>query len=149
MKYSASSTPNAFVGYGAGFWTNLGDSMGAHYRIENGWPRDAFLAKGSIGQFVIVIPSQHLVIARKSFRQEFQGHTAAQLCILGLIHHTHAATAQLSQNPVMGDGSTDHVVDARPWQNASQCGQGGIQDTLQKNGGRDGTGWNSEPQCVR
>jgi len=64
VKYSASATPNAFVGYGAGFWTNLGDSMGAHYRIENGWPRDAFLAKGSIGQFVIVIPSQHLVIAR-------------------------------------------------------------------------------------
>ncbi len=64
VKYSASATPNAFVGYGAGFWTNLGDSMGAHYRIENGWPRDAFLAKGSIGQYVIVIPSLHLVIAR-------------------------------------------------------------------------------------
>jgi CubicO group peptidase (beta-lactamase class C family) len=63
-KYSASPTPNAFVGYGAGFWTNLGDSFGAHYRIENGWPRDAFFAKGSIGQYVIVIPSQHLVIAR-------------------------------------------------------------------------------------
>jgi CubicO group peptidase (beta-lactamase class C family) len=64
VKYSASPTPNAFVGYGAGFWTNLGDSFGAHYRIENGWPRDAFLAKGSIGQYVIVIPSQHLVIVR-------------------------------------------------------------------------------------
>ncbi len=63
-RYSASPTPNAFVGYGAGFWTNLGDSMGAHYRIENGWPRDAFFAKGSIGQYVIVIPSQHLVIVR-------------------------------------------------------------------------------------
>jgi CubicO group peptidase (beta-lactamase class C family) len=64
VKYSASPTPNAFVGYGAGFWTNLGDSFGAHYRIENGWPRDAFFAKGSIGQYVIVIPSQHLVIVR-------------------------------------------------------------------------------------
>jgi hypothetical protein len=64
VKYSASPVPNAFVGYGAGFWTNLGDSFGAHYRVENGWPRDAFFAKGSIGQYVIVIPSQHLVIAR-------------------------------------------------------------------------------------
>ena len=64
VKYSASATPNAFVGYGAGFWTNLGDSFGAHYRIENGWPRDAFFAKGSIGQYVIVIPSQRLVIVR-------------------------------------------------------------------------------------
>src|SRR6202040_3797557 len=34
--YSAAPTPNAFVGYGAGFWTNLGDSMGARTRIENG-----------------------------------------------------------------------------------------------------------------
>jgi CubicO group peptidase (beta-lactamase class C family) len=64
VKYSASPTPGAFVGYGAGFWTNLGDSKGASYRIAQGWPRDAFLAKGSIGQYVIVIPSERLVIAR-------------------------------------------------------------------------------------
>ncbi|HLZ04161.1 MAG TPA: serine hydrolase [Bradyrhizobium sp.] len=63
-SYAASPTPNAFVGYGAGFWTNLGDSMGARYRIEHGWPRDAFFAKGSIGQYVIVIPSQRLVVVR-------------------------------------------------------------------------------------
>jgi CubicO group peptidase (beta-lactamase class C family) len=64
VKYSASATPNGWVGYGAGFWTNLGDSFGARYRIEHGWPRDAFFAKGTIGQYVIVIPSEHLVIAR-------------------------------------------------------------------------------------
>ena len=64
VKYSASPTPHAFVGYGAGFWTNLGDSRGANYRIGEGWPRDAFMAKGTIGQYVIIIPSQHLVIAR-------------------------------------------------------------------------------------
>ena len=64
VNYSASPTPNAFVGYGAGFWTNLGNSFGARYRIEHGWPRDAFFARGTIGQYVIVIPSQRLVIAR-------------------------------------------------------------------------------------
>ncbi len=64
VKYSASPTPDAFVGYGAGFWTNLGNSRGANYRLGEGWPRDAFMAKGSIGQYVIIIPSQHLVIAR-------------------------------------------------------------------------------------
>jgi len=63
-SYSASPTPNAWVGYGAGFWTNLGDSFGARYRIGHGWPRDAFFAKGTIGQFVIIIPSERLVIAR-------------------------------------------------------------------------------------
>ena len=64
VKYSASPTPNAWVGYGAGFWTNQGDSFGASYRIEHGWPRDAFFAKGTIGQYVIVIPSERLVIVR-------------------------------------------------------------------------------------
>jgi CubicO group peptidase (beta-lactamase class C family) len=64
VNYSASPTPNAEVGKGAGFWTNLGASFGVAYRIEHGWPRDAFFAKGTIGQYVIVIPSQRLVIAR-------------------------------------------------------------------------------------
>jgi len=64
VNYSAAPTPGALVGYGAGFWTNSGDSMGANYRIAQGWPRDAFFAKGSIGQYVIVVPSQRLVIAR-------------------------------------------------------------------------------------
>ena len=64
VKYSASPTPNAWVGYGAGFWTNLGDSFGASYRAEHGWPRDAYFAKGTIGQYVIIIPSERLVIVR-------------------------------------------------------------------------------------
>ena len=35
-----------WVGYGAGFWTNLGDSFGATYRIAHGMPRDCFLREG-------------------------------------------------------------------------------------------------------
>jgi len=64
VNYSAAPTPNAFVGYGAGFWTNRDDSFGARHRITHGWPRDAFFAKGTMGQYVIVIPSEHLVITR-------------------------------------------------------------------------------------
>jgi CubicO group peptidase (beta-lactamase class C family) len=64
VNYSASPTKNAWVGYGAGFWTNRGDSFGASYRVEHGWPRDAFFAKGTIGQYVIIIPSERLVIVR-------------------------------------------------------------------------------------
>jgi CubicO group peptidase (beta-lactamase class C family) len=64
VKYSASPTPNAWVGMGAGFWTNLGDSFGASYRTGRGWPRDAFFAKGTIGQYVINVPSERLVIVR-------------------------------------------------------------------------------------
>lgn len=64
VNYSASATPNTWVGIGAGFWTNQGDSFGAKFRIEHGWPRDAFFAKGTIGQYTIVIPSEKLVIVR-------------------------------------------------------------------------------------
>lgn len=64
VNYSATATPNAWVGIGAGFWTNQGDSFGARFRITHGWPRDAFFAKGTIGQYTIVIPSEKLVIVR-------------------------------------------------------------------------------------
>ncbi|MDA9409154.1 serine hydrolase domain-containing protein [Bradyrhizobium sp. CCBAU 45384] len=64
VNYSASATPNAWVGIGAGFWTNQGNSFGARFRVDHGWPRDAFFAKGTIGQYTIVIPSEKLVIVR-------------------------------------------------------------------------------------
>jgi CubicO group peptidase (beta-lactamase class C family) len=64
VNYSSSPTPQGWVGIGAGFWTNRGESFGANYRIEHGWPRDAFFAKGTIGQYTIVIPSGRMVIVR-------------------------------------------------------------------------------------
>ena len=62
--YSSTPTPNGMIGIGAGFWTNRGDSLGAKYRIDHGWPADAFFAKGTLGQYVIVVPSRRLVIVR-------------------------------------------------------------------------------------
>ena len=64
VNYSATATLNAWVGIGAGFWTNQGDSFGAKFRVNHGWPRDAFFAKGTIGQYTIVVPSEKLVIVR-------------------------------------------------------------------------------------
>lgn len=64
VKYSASLTPGAWVGMGAGFWTNLGDSKGSRYRTGLGMPRDTFYASGVMGQYVVVVPSEQLVIVR-------------------------------------------------------------------------------------
>ncbi|MCP3378837.1 beta-lactamase family protein [Bradyrhizobium sp. CCGUVB4N] len=64
VNYSATATPHAWVGIGAGFWTNQGNSFGAKFRVDHGWPGDAFFAKGTIGQYTIVIPSERLVIVR-------------------------------------------------------------------------------------
>jgi CubicO group peptidase (beta-lactamase class C family) len=63
-RYSASLTPSAWVGMGAGFWSNLGDSRGSRFRTGLGMPHDAFYASGVLGQYVIIVPSQRLVIAR-------------------------------------------------------------------------------------
>ncbi len=64
VSYSASLTPNGWVGIGAGFWTNRGDSKGSQFRTSLGMPRDAFYASGTFGQYVIIVPSERLVVVR-------------------------------------------------------------------------------------
>jgi CubicO group peptidase (beta-lactamase class C family) len=64
VRYSTTPTPNAFVGYGAGWWINQGESRGARFRREQGMPADAFMAQGIYGQTVVVVPSARAVIAR-------------------------------------------------------------------------------------
>jgi hypothetical protein len=63
--YSARLTPGSETyGYGAGFWTNRGDSAGARIRTAGGMPADAFMARGNEGQYVVIVPSARLVIVR-------------------------------------------------------------------------------------
>jgi len=65
VEYSTRPTPGSeYVGYGAGFWTNRGAGYGAGYRVAAGIPADAFMARGSYGQYVLIVPSQELVIVR-------------------------------------------------------------------------------------
>jgi CubicO group peptidase (beta-lactamase class C family) len=50
--------------YGAHFWLNVGDiETGEGRRIAAG-PRDAFMASGHRGQYVVMVPSKDLVIVR-------------------------------------------------------------------------------------
>ncbi len=65
VDYSAAPTPGSQrFGYAAGFWTNRGDGEGQRYRIARGIPADAFFARGANGQYIIIVPSQRLVVAR-------------------------------------------------------------------------------------
>lgn len=65
VDYSASATPGSErFGYAAGFWTNRGDGEGQRYRITRGIPADAFFARGANGQYIVIVPSQRLVVVR-------------------------------------------------------------------------------------
>jgi CubicO group peptidase (beta-lactamase class C family) len=50
--------------YGAGFWTNRSEHEGAKGRVRLGIPKDAFFASGDLGQRVVILPTQRLVIVR-------------------------------------------------------------------------------------
>lgn len=66
VAYSHSQTLK--TGYGAGFWTNLVNEgsvpvWDAPWGIPQA-PKDMFYARGAFGQYVVIVPSEHLVIAR-------------------------------------------------------------------------------------
>jgi CubicO group peptidase (beta-lactamase class C family) len=64
VDYSACFTAGSeAIGYGAGFWTNRGNHAAASLHRSH-MPRDSFMAQGSLGQYVIIIPSAQLVIVR-------------------------------------------------------------------------------------
>jgi len=62
VDFSAAATLD--TDYGAGFWTNRSEHAHARTRVRLGIPRDAFFASGDLGQRIVIIPSQHLVIVR-------------------------------------------------------------------------------------
>lgn len=66
VDYSARLTPQSAseYGYGAGFWTQRGNSAAAQARIAAGMPADSFMALGAQGQYTIIIPSADLVIVK-------------------------------------------------------------------------------------
>jgi CubicO group peptidase (beta-lactamase class C family) len=62
VDFSAAATLD--TDYGAGFWTNRSEHPSAKGRVRLGIPHDAFFASGDLGQRVVIIPSQHMVVVR-------------------------------------------------------------------------------------
>jgi CubicO group peptidase (beta-lactamase class C family) len=65
VRYVTTPTPAAPLGqYGAHWWLNAGDRNDQAKRPWPGLPADAYAARGHSGQWVLVIPSNALVIVR-------------------------------------------------------------------------------------
>jgi CubicO group peptidase (beta-lactamase class C family) len=62
VDFSAAATLD--TDYGAGFWTNRSEHQRAKARVRLGIPRDAYFASGDLGQRVVIIPSQNMVLVR-------------------------------------------------------------------------------------
>jgi CubicO group peptidase (beta-lactamase class C family) len=50
--------------YAAGFYTNRSEHPDAKGRVSLGFPRDSFFASGLLGQRIVIMPSQHLIVVR-------------------------------------------------------------------------------------
>jgi len=50
--------------YAAGFYTNRSEHPDAKGRVRLGFPRDSFFAAGLLGQRIVIMPSQHMVVVR-------------------------------------------------------------------------------------
>jgi CubicO group peptidase (beta-lactamase class C family) len=72
VDYSARLTLGSETyGYGAGFWTNRGTTGGAAKRIGLGMPPDSFMARGTQGQYIVIVPSARLVVVRLGMAHDF------------------------------------------------------------------------------
>ena len=62
VDFCASATLNS--DYAAGFFTNRSDHPDARGRVHLGMPGDSFFASGLLGQRIVIMPSQRLVVVR-------------------------------------------------------------------------------------
>jgi CubicO group peptidase (beta-lactamase class C family) len=90
VAYSHSQTLK--TGYGAGFWTNLVNEgsvpvWDAPWGIPQA-PKDMFYARGAMGQYVVIVPSEHLVIARLGISQHGgTGIGDLVAAVIAALHH--------------------------------------------------------------
>jgi len=91
VAYSKSQTLD--TGYGAGFWTNLVDH-GSVPVWDAPWgmptlPKDMFYARGALGQYIVIVPSERLVVVRMGFA--YGGVEKAIADVIKALHVSEAA----------------------------------------------------------
>jgi CubicO group peptidase (beta-lactamase class C family) len=79
------------TGYGAGFWTNLVDKgnvpiWDAPWGFPQ-FPKDTFFARGAFGQYIVIVPSERLVVARLGI--SLDGGTGIGDLVAGIIAALH------------------------------------------------------------
>ncbi|MCW7536809.1 beta-lactamase family protein [Aquabacterium sp. A7-Y] len=80
-------SPTLDTGYGAGFWLNhvrTPNPMSGRWGMPEA-PADAFFARGYLGQFIVVVPSQELVVVRLGVTHQRGGDVAGVGQLVGKI----------------------------------------------------------------
>lgn len=90
VDYSRSQTLD--TGYGAGFWTNLvNDRPVPIWNAPWGMPRlpkDMYYARGALGQYVVIVPSERLVVVRMGISIDYgTGIDDLVAAIIAALHH--------------------------------------------------------------
>jgi CubicO group peptidase (beta-lactamase class C family) len=71
VAFSTTATPD--TDYGAGLWTNKSWHDNARGRVKAGIPPDAFFALGLLGQRMVIMPTQRMVVVRLGDSVEPEG----------------------------------------------------------------------------
>jgi CubicO group peptidase (beta-lactamase class C family) len=90
VAYSRSQTLD--TGYGAGFWTNL-KNEGSVPVWNAPWgmpqlPKDMYYARGAFGQYVVIVPSEQLVVVRMGISLWYGDDTGDLVAaVIAALHH--------------------------------------------------------------
>jgi hypothetical protein len=91
VRYS--TAPTLGGGYGAGFWLNTTNESVPKWGFPwglPGAPADAFMGRGYMGQWVVVVPSENLVVVRLGFSHGRAGEmTSVAELVRDTVHALH------------------------------------------------------------
>jgi CubicO group peptidase (beta-lactamase class C family) len=94
VAYSRSQTLD--TGYGAGFWLNIkNDTPVPVWNAPWGMPqvpKDMYYARGALGQYVVIVPSEHLVVVRMGISNDYG--TGVGDMVASIIAALHAGQAE-------------------------------------------------------